>query len=158
MVGIVALRKEKLYTSIDVEFSDKNFHRNLAINDDFGVSMAALNYTGLFLASRSQQVDLDKYENDDYEMMDDLARRRKNSNIQFKPLNEQKGTKEWNFELPSDESAECLAVGSGWCAVSTSANYFRIFSSDGIQKALLCQAMPVVTITGYENLLVVVYH
>jgi hypothetical protein len=65
-------------------------------------------------------------------MLDDLARRRKNSNIQFKPLNEQKNTKEWNFELPQGESAECLAIGSGWCAVFTSSNYFRVFSTDGI--------------------------
>jgi hypothetical protein len=54
MVGIVALREEVVYTSVDVEFSDKNFHRNLVINDDFGVSLAALNYTGLFLASKAQ--------------------------------------------------------------------------------------------------------
>ena len=91
-------------------------------------------------------------------MLDDLARRKKNSNIQFRPLNEIKDTKEWDYELPLGESVECLAVGSGWVAVFTSANYFRVFSADGIQKAIFCQSTPVVTMTGYENLLVVVYH
>jgi hypothetical protein len=53
MVGIVTLRSEFQYTSIDVEFANKNFHRNLVINDDFWISMAALNYTGLALASKA---------------------------------------------------------------------------------------------------------
>ena len=100
MVGIVTLREEVVYTSVDVEFSDKNFHRNLSINDDFGISLAALNYTGLFLARKAQHLDQDDYEEDDEEMPDEIARRRKNSNIQFKPLNEQKSSKEWNYELP----------------------------------------------------------
>ena len=65
-------------------------------------------------------------------MVDELTKRRKNSNIQFKPLNEWKEIKEWNFELPLGESAECLAIGSGWCTVYTSANNFRVFSNDGI--------------------------
>jgi hypothetical protein len=71
-------------------------------------------------------------------MPDEAARRKKNSNIQFKPLNVQKEVKEWNYELPQGEGAECLAIGSGWCVVYTSANYFRVFSNDGIQKAIIC--------------------
>jgi hypothetical protein len=121
-----------------VEFANKNFHRNLSINDDFGVQYAALNYCGLILANPVQQQNLDDYEEVDDEMLDELGKRRKNSNIQFKPLNESKDGKEWNYELAAGESAECLAIGSGWAAVFTSSNYFRVFSSDGIQKALLC--------------------
>lgn len=73
-------------------------------------------------------------------------------------MNEHKDFKDWNYELPQGESVECLAIGSGWCAAFTSANYYRIFSTDGIQKAVFCETMPVVTMAGYENLLVVVYH
>jgi hypothetical protein len=55
MVGIVSLRKEFSFTSIDVEFMNKNFHRNLQLNDDFGIELAVLNYTGLMMASREHQ-------------------------------------------------------------------------------------------------------
>ena len=159
MVGIVSLREEFQFTAIDVEFMNKNFHRNLTLNDDFGISMAALNYAGLLMASKAQQQDMDDYEEDlDDEMVDEAAKRRKHSNIQFKALNEWKEVKDWNYQLPLGESVECLAIGSGWCAAYTSLNYFRIFSNDGIQKTIFCQATPVVTIAGYENLLAVVYH
>ena len=32
---------------------NKNFHRNLKLNDDFGISMAVLNYAGLLMASKA---------------------------------------------------------------------------------------------------------
>ena len=40
MVGVICLREEFQFTSIDVDFTNKNFHRNLVINDDYGVTMA----------------------------------------------------------------------------------------------------------------------
>jgi hypothetical protein len=55
MVGIVSLRQEFQFTAIDVEFMNKNFHRNLTLNDDFGIQLVALNYTGLLMASKEQQ-------------------------------------------------------------------------------------------------------
>ena len=50
-VGVVGVRAEFQYTVVDVEFMNRNFHRNLCLNDSFGVSMAALNYNGVLLAS-----------------------------------------------------------------------------------------------------------
>ena len=67
MVGTIWLRQELQYTSVDVEFTNKNFHRNLMFNDDYGAEMAAINYSGLILASRADKVDLDEYEEDDIE-------------------------------------------------------------------------------------------
>jgi len=52
------------YTSIDIEFSDRNFHRNLRINDDFNSCMAIMNYTGLVTASKRIQINEDEYEDD----------------------------------------------------------------------------------------------
>ena len=57
---------------------------------------------------------------------------KKNSHIYFKPFNEWKNLKDWHYELKDGESAECLAMGSGWCAVHTDFGYIRIFSSDGV--------------------------
>lgn len=122
--------------------------------------MAALNYNGVLLASQAEVKDEDDYEddiNEDNAMDDDMFKRRKSSNIQFKPFNEWKDVKEWNFELKNGESAECLAVGSGWNAVLSNYNYIRIFSNNGVQKDLICIAHPVVTMAGYENFLAIVY-
>ena len=82
---------------------NKNFHRNLAINDDFGICMAALNYTGVLMASVAEEKNIDEYEDDEIDSQADdlgmnaLAKRRKHSNIQFKGLNEFKDIKEWTY-------------------------------------------------------------
>lgn len=55
MVGSVALRHEFQFTQIDVDFANKNFHRNLGITDDFGATMACLNYSGMMLASACKE-------------------------------------------------------------------------------------------------------
>jgi len=34
----------------------------------------------------------------------------------------------------------------------------RVFSNEGIQKNIFCLATPVVSMTGYENMLSIVYH
>lgn len=134
-VGVVGIRAEFQYTVIDIEFMDRTFHRNLSINDDFNVVMAAMNYNGVLLASMAEASNEDSYEEDpadDKMDGDDMERRRKSSNLQFKPFNEWKDVKEWNYELKNGESAESLAVGSGWNAVLTNYNYIRVFSNNGI--------------------------
>ena len=89
MVGTCGVRHEFQYTTIDIEFTNKNFHRNLSIKDDFGVCMAALNFSGAFFASRAEERTEDEYEddcleeNDDNVEMNEIVKRRKNSNILF---------------------------------------------------------------------------
>jgi len=67
MVGTIALRQEFSFTAIDVEFTNKQLYRNIVINDDFGATMATLNFSGMLLASKGQESDLDAYEEDDDE-------------------------------------------------------------------------------------------
>ena len=82
-VGIVGIRTELAYTSIDIDFMNKNFHRNLSINDAFDVTMAAINYNGVLLASQAEEKNEDAYEDDDLEddELDEMIKRKKNSNI-----------------------------------------------------------------------------
>jgi hypothetical protein len=47
----VTIRRGLHYDSIDVNFADSHFHRNLSLNNEFRCSMACLNYSGLLLAS-----------------------------------------------------------------------------------------------------------
>ena len=134
MVGSIALRHEFQFTQIDVDFTNKNFHRNLGITDDFGATMACLNYSGMMLANPCQEQDEDNYEQDDVDSIDENAQRRKLSNVEFRPFNEWKNCKPWTYQFKNGESVECLAIGTSWCAVLTNYNYIRVFSHSGIQK------------------------
>ena len=129
--------------------------------------MAALNYSGLIIASKGEEDDMDKYEDDDNLSNDDMdidgnnkkkSKGKKNSHIYFKPFNENKNMKSWQFEFKDGENVECLALGTGWSVAFTDFGYIRVFSIDGIQKYVFCQGTPVVTMVGYENLLAIVYH
>lgn len=119
LCGTVILRRQAQFTSIDVDFCDKNFHRNLSFNDDFRCSMAALNYSGLFLASKRVVQDQDDYEEDAEIDANPNEIDKKASYIYFKPLNEWKKQKEWNYKMNDGESVEAIASGSGWCACYT---------------------------------------
>ncbi len=83
---------------------------------------------------------------------------KKASYLYFKSFNEQNQLGDWHYKMSPNESIECLAQGSGWCAVYTDFNYIRIFSQEGVQKQILMQGSRIVTMTGYENFLVVIYH
>jgi chromosome transmission fidelity protein 4 len=60
--------------------------------------------------------------------------------------------------MPEGEQIEAVALGNDWAAVCTDAKHVRVFSLEGQQKYILQQASQIVTMTGYENLLVIVYH
>ena len=87
MVGTCIVRNELHYSTVDIEFTNKNFHKNLSIRDDFGVSMAAMNYSGVIMASEAEEKNDNEYEDDvlddDNLEVDEMAKRRKNSNIIF---------------------------------------------------------------------------
>jgi hypothetical protein len=106
-------------------------------NDDFNVSMSTLNYSGLIIASKAIETDLDKYEEEEDDDLDmdnekEAKNSKKNSHIIFKPFNEHKNLKDWHFELKDGESVDCLAIGAGWVTALTDFGYLRVFSADGI--------------------------
>ena len=105
VVGTVTLRKQDQFKSIDIQFKDRTFHRNLSINDDFRCSMACLNYSGLLLASKGDYDD-DKYDEDEEEDEDMKVQTvdKRGSYVYFKPLNEWKKLKDWNYKMPYGES------------------------------------------------------
>jgi chromosome transmission fidelity protein 4 len=171
MVGTVCLREELAYTSVDVDFTDKQLHRNIVINDDYGAVISVLNHSGMILASKG-------VENPDEEEMDDFIRpddedidmedggeggneekkRKRHAHLHFKPFNTWKNLKDWHFALKHGEQVEALAIGSGWCAAATDFGYIRVFSIEGVQRTIISHGTPFVTMAGYENLLAVVYH
>jgi hypothetical protein len=122
--------------------------------------MACLNYSGLVLAGKRVYQDADQYEEDDIDDIDGKEAEidKKSSYLYFKPLNEWETKKDWNFKMNEGESIECIASGTGWCACVTDQGFLRIFSHDGVQKQVMSQSSMIVTMAGYENLLVIVYH
>lgn len=160
IVGTVHLRKQNMYTSVDVDFTDKNFHSNIRINDDFKSSMASLSYGGLLLASKGEEQDLDKYEDDEEDLdaksiTDNEKVDKKSSYLFYKSLS---GKKDWFYKMLPGEHVECIAQGTGWCCAYTDSGYLRFFSSDGVQKLVIHQGSMLVSMAGYENLLAIVYH
>ena len=110
IVGTVHLRKQNLYTAVDVDFTDKNYP-SIRINDDFKSSMASLNYQGLLLASKGEGEDEDKYEDDEEDMdaksiNDNEKVNKKFSYLFFKSL---AGKKDWFYKMLPEESIECIA-------------------------------------------------
>ena len=57
---------------------------------------------------------------------------KKGSYIYYKPFNEKHTAKDWHYKMNFNESIECIAQGTGWCAALTDSNYIRIFSNEGI--------------------------
>jgi len=94
--------------------------------------MAALNYSGLLLASKGDY-DEDKYDEDD-DGDNEQAIDKRGSYLYFKPLNEWKVKKDWHHKMQYGESIQCIAQGSGWCAAYTDAGFVRVFSQDGVQS------------------------
>lgn len=64
LVGTVIKRQNNQYTVIDVDFTDRNFHRNLCFNDDFKTTMVTMNYSGLLMANKGEMEDQDEYQED----------------------------------------------------------------------------------------------
>lgn len=95
IVGTVAKRVQNQYTSIDVDFTDRQFHRNLCLNDDFGASMCCMNYSGLLLGSKAEIQDQDQYEEDQEIKENEVDK--KASHLYFKPFNDSKTTSDWHY-------------------------------------------------------------
>jgi len=156
-VGTIEHRRHQNYNSIDVNFADTGFHRNFVTRDDYKISMATMNFTGLVMASKGEDEDLDKYEEDeDIQDKDDVNT--KSSYLYFRPFDSHKHNGEWHYKMQDGEHIESVAQGSQWVACSTDNNYIRVFSTEGVQKTVISQSQLVVTMAGYENLLAVVYH
>ena len=71
MVGTVVLREELAYTSIDVDFTNKQLNRNIVINDDFGIIMASIGHSGMILASKGAENQEIEEEMEDFIRPDD---------------------------------------------------------------------------------------
>ena len=156
LIGSIILRNEGKFKAIDIEFANQSFHKNLFLNDRYGIEKGVLNLGGACLASRGKEEDLDEYENDSDS--ENESSHNTHSIMQFIPFHNWRGIKEWKKALPKHENIDCLAMGTNFIAIRTNHNYIRIFTQDGIQKHMFSYPTPIVALAAYENQLSIVSH
>lgn len=148
MFGSVVSRVEGNISIIDIEYSVSDLSKKLVPNTN-NFSMAAINYTGVLLASTGAIRDEDKYEDEE------VDERLKLATLYFLNSNKTIG---WSKTMNEHENIEAVTLGNGWSAVYTSKKLVRIFSSEGNDYMAFGFSRPVIGLANYENLLAVLYH
>lgn len=137
-VGYVRQTNIEEENMIDVDFHDASIHHAFRVNNLLNHTMAALNSEALVLAcEKSEEC---------------------SSKLVCKLFNSWDSSKEWNTEMPGNESIEALAVGLKWLAVATNQRFLRLFSLSGVQREILCLRGPILSMNASGDLLFVVYH
>ena len=65
---------------------------------------------------------------------------------------------QWTVTLDKHETAQCVCVGGEFVAIATSSHMIRGFSTAGFQLAPFMLPGAPVAMSGYNNVLFVVYH
>jgi len=99
----------------------------MILSDENNISMAAMNYKGALLASKSEQHDEDAYEDDVCENS-----KKEKSQVIYKNLSFELGLCEWSYTLNTDDNIETIAIGSKWAAIATDNNNLLVFNLCGL--------------------------
>jgi len=152
-IGSITLREEheQGQNRIEIRFADVNGrNKQEAFADTDGYIMAALSHEGAIFATAMGDAD------------DDDIRKPLGSKIHYHAFPAQQklvGANEtFTASLPEGEEATNVAVGSGWCAVATTAGFLRVFSSTGVQTNVYWLKGPTVTLCGTSTQLAVFYN
>lgn len=143
LIGNIVIRKDHDFNFLDIDFSDKNFHKNIRSRDIYDLQMGDMNYSGAILASKGVQLNENEYEDEIHN--DEI---KKFSYIQFKGFSYMYEPYDWTIKLQKEENAECVCIGSTWCAVATDYNYIRIFNFVGIETKILSYEKAIVSMAG----------
>ena len=146
-VGNIITRDEGITSRIEIKFSNsagKNKQETFSDTNKF--SLASLAYEGAIFAT---------------ELDPNSPEGTPGSSIYYHAFPGQKvlegANDDFSVSLLADEGAVGVAVGRGWCAVATTLNRLRVFSSTGLQLMIL-NVPPVVSIVGSGCRLAIVYH
>ena len=151
-IGNITLRSEpeNEQNRIEIRFTDTmGVNKQEAFADVLGFNMAALSNEGAIFAT-------------DIEAVDDMYHDPSGSKVHYHAFSGQKKMEKANesftHELLDNERALNVAVGTGWCAVTTSKGFLRIFSSTGVQMNVFWLKGPPVTMIGSGTQLAVFYN
>lgn len=133
-VGLVLSHHSDSENSIIVEFHDVNVHPSLHMTNHFNHQMSSLSSTCLALATKESPCKL---------VCIALGA---------------SGSKEWSVTLPDCEEIEAVAASETFVAIATDARFVRLFTVMGTQREVISIPGPVVTMSGFEDKLLVAYH
>lgn len=92
------VRRDNEYRFMDIDFSDKNFHKNIRARDAYDFEMGDMNYAGAIMASRFVPLNENEYED---EIHSDESK--KFSFVQFKSFSYLYEPCDWTVRLQKDE-------------------------------------------------------
>lgn len=98
LVGSIIMRRDNEYNFMDIDFSDKNFHKNIRTRDVYNLEMGEMNYSGAIMASRFVPLNENEYED---EIHNDETK--KFSYIHFKCFSYLYEPCDWTVKLQKDE-------------------------------------------------------
>jgi len=98
LIGSIVVRKDAEYNFLDIDFSDKNFHKNIRTRDMYNLEMGEMNYCGAIMASRAIEVNDNEYEDEIHN--DEM---RQFSYIQFKCFSYIYEPCDWTLKLQKGE-------------------------------------------------------
>lgn len=137
-VGIIRCYNDEQDNAIDVEFHDTSVHHSTHLSNTLNYTVADLSHEAILLACESA---------------DDLA-----SKLYCLHFSSWDSSKEWMVDMPQHEDVEAICLGQGWAAAATSALLLRLFTIGGVQKEVFSLPGPVVSLAGYGEQLLIVYH
>lgn len=140
---------------VTVSFADKA-RRGFKFSDKYLFSMAALGDTGAFFGVPRRARD-DWEDDNDYENDSINNRSIRSSFVFYRPFEAWAPNSSWHVELPVGEDAECVAAGAAFCAVATSLHCLRVYTTGGVEYALVRLPGRVVTMCARASRLAVVY-
>jgi len=158
-VGSILLREESVENRVEINFANTaGSNRNEAFADRDGFTMGALSYEGAVFACPPEPAEEPVGTDRDPEFRKETP----GSTIVYHAFAGQKhmmgANESFRWTLSDSEAALAVAVGRGWVAVASSRNLLYIFSSAGMPCATMALAGPVVSLSGSEMQLGVVYH
>lgn len=139
LTGQIVTRNEDSYHTVEVEFSDLTLQKPHHIRDHRAFSLGTMDPNGALFASQEQGPAA--------------------AVISYRPFHSVFAThSEWSKELAPSEAPLVLAVSRKWCAVATSKQMVRHFTTFGADRGMFCLPGPVVTMAAHGPYLAVVYH
>jgi hypothetical protein len=159
-VGSIVSRDDDISNRIEIKFADMSSNnKQESFPDNYGFTIADMSYEGAVFAAPP-----DEPEQPDHIVEDGMPPPSKTvgSVIFYKSFGNKMriGGANENFThvLNPGEEAVAVCAGGGWCAVATSKNFLRVFSSTGLQLSITMLKGPVVCLCGYATSLAVIYN
>lgn len=163
-VGNITLREEALENRVEIRFTDASRgNRNEAFPDRHGFNKGALGYHGAAFATAADEPPKDELRDPLLELEHpNPLRNHKGSTLfyhAFPGSHHLEGVNEnFNVVLSEGEEVQALAVGDGFVAAATSRRWLRIYSSTGLEVAVMSLPGPVVSMVALNETLAVIFH